>query len=258
MYKLLLKSLGNLIAGLSETNEIQPERAAESYDFYMAALNSRYHYASRYRKWDVCWIQWGNNLKPEMSYKHMGIVFKVDNKMAYAFPITSISQNQRLQDAYHPVDNPDGNKIFYRMNAADFSFLAHDSAIKLRELKCISIKRIVSKCGSIVTNSLLTTNLTNFMLDYLFHEKANEIGRLKKQNSLLKMEIEASKISGVYPIKDITDLNHLIEIDTTIYKLIIGTPVLKCSTQYEVVITLTDEYNQEIHKSIKCNVKEEC
>ena len=132
MYKLLLNSLGNLIAGLSETNEIQPERTAESYDHYMTALNSGYHYASRYRKWDVCWIQWGNNLKPEMSYKHMGIVFKVNNKMAYALPITSISQNPRLQDAYHPVDNPYGNKIFYRMNAADFIFLAHDSAIKLR------------------------------------------------------------------------------------------------------------------------------
>ena len=44
----------------------------------------------------------------------------------------------------------------------------------------------------------------------------------------------------------------------TIYKLFIGTPVLKCSTQYEVEIKLTDEYNQEIHKIIKCNVKEEC
>ncbi len=33
------------------------------------------------------------------------------------------------------------------------------------------------------------------MLDYLFHEKANEIERLKKQNSLLKMEIEASNIN---------------------------------------------------------------
>lgn len=258
MYKLLLKSLGNLIAGLSETNEIQPERTAEPYDHYMTALNSGYHYASRYRKWDVCWIQWGNNLKPEMSYKHMGIVFKVNNKMAYALPITSISQNPRLQDAYHPVDNPYGNKIFYRMNAADFIFLAHDSAIKLRELKCISIKRIISKCGSIVTNSLLTNDLTNFMLDYLFHEKGNKMERLKKQNSLLKMEIEPSKISGVYPIKDITDLNHLIEIDATIYKLFIGTPVLKCSTQYEVEIKLIDEYNQVIHKIVKCNVKEEC
>lgn len=36
--------------------------------------------------------------------------------MAYAFPITSTSQNQRLQDAYHLVDNPAGNKIFYRID----------------------------------------------------------------------------------------------------------------------------------------------
>ena len=62
----------------------------------------------------------------------------------------------------------------------------------------------------------------------------------------------------MYPIKDITDLNHLIEIDATIYKLFIGTPVLKCSTQYEVEIKLIDEYNQVIHKIVKCNVKEEC
>lgn len=258
MYQSLLKSLGKLLTVLSSTNEIQPDRAAQSYDHYMTALKSGYRYASRYRKWDVCWIQWGNNLKPEMSYKHMGIVFKVDNKMVYAFPITSISQNQRLQDAYHPVDNPDGNKMFYRMNATDFSFLAHDSAIKLRELKCVSVKRIISKCGSIAADSFLTHDLTDFTLDFLFHEKFNEIERLRKQNSFLKMEIEASKVLDVYSIQKISDLNSLIKIDTTMYTLLMGIPVLKCSTQYEVAIKLIDEYNQVIHKIVKCNVKEEC
>lgn len=57
MYQSLLKSLGKLLTVLSSTNEIQPDRAAQSYDHYMTALKSGYRYASRYRKWDVCWIQ---------------------------------------------------------------------------------------------------------------------------------------------------------------------------------------------------------
>ena len=256
MYRSLLKSLGKLLTVLSETYEIQPARAAESYDYYITALNSGYNYASRYKKWDVCWIQWGNNLKPEMSYKHMGIVFKANNKMIYAFPITSIGQNQNLRNAYHPIDNPNGNNIFYKMKASDFSFLELDSAIKTRELKCISVKRIIAKCGSVKTNKPLTDELTNISFDFLFHEKANEIKRLKKQKSLLKMTIEASKILDVYEISAITDLSDLIDVDTTTYSFLIGTPILKDSMQYEVEIKLTDKYNQEISKIIRYNLIE--
>ena len=186
----------------------------------------------------------------------MGIVFKANNKMIYAFPITSIGQNQNLRNAYHPIDNPNGNNIFYKMKASDFSFLELDSAIKTRELKCISVKRIIAKCGSVKTNKPLTDELTNISFDFLFHEKANEIKRLKKQKSLLKMTIEASKILDVYEISAITDLSDLIDVDTTTYSFLIGTPILKDSMQYEVEIKLTDKYNQEISKIIRYNLIE--
>ena len=70
------------------------------------------------------------------------------------------------------------------------------------------------------------------------------------------MTIEASKILDVYEISAITDLRDLIDVDTTTYSLLIGTPILKNSMQYEVEIKLTDKYNQEISKIIQYNLIE--
>lgn len=95
-----------------------------------------------------------------MSYKHLGILYKTDNKHVYAFPITTFnSNNLQIANAYHPISNTNGNKMYIRINAIDYSFLQHDSVIKTNELKMLSKKRILSKCGSIISNTDLKIQL---------------------------------------------------------------------------------------------------
>ena len=86
-------------------------------------------------------------------------------------------------------------------------------------------------------------------------EKALKMNNLIKENSFFKMMIVASKINKTYTINEFTDLNDLIDIDTTKYTLEIGIPKLMSSTQYMVEIKMRDIFNQEITKSVECRLK---
>lgn len=232
-YKFLLKSFGKLLDVTSYSKKIDPKRLAEANMHLSKELISGYNLSSRYRKWDVCWVQWGNNLEPEMGYKHMGVIFKTDNKQVYAYPITTFNtSNAQIANAYHPIDNPSGNKMYYKIKSSEFSFLIHDSVIKLTELKFLSVKRIISKCGSLNTFTNIKKDITEYSLDYLFHEKYNEIRRINKENSLLKLKLKLNEIPNEISSESeiIVDASYNTEIIT------------KSNDTLE--IKLTDEYGQ--------------
>lgn len=110
------------------------------------------------------------------------------------------------------------------------------------------------KVGTIQNDSELYKDIVNCTFSYLFAEQSYNMQNIKKENSLLQMTIEASKILDVYNVTAITDLKDLIGISTDMYTFLIGTPVQKDSTQYEVEVKLLDKYNQEIGKIIQYNL----
>lgn len=122
----------------------------------------------------------------------------------------------------------------------------------MSEVKGISVKRIKSRCSSIGRSDL--QSIEKRVLARYFPWADIKIKNLEKENSLLKMTIEASKILDVYKVSTISDLDSLIDVDRAIYTLLIGTPILKDFAQYEVEIKLIDKYNQEISKIIKYSV----
>lgn len=253
MYPELMRALARLISALSRTPEIDIRKAANAYSYYASKITSGFDYSISYNVGDVCWIEFGNNFKPEMSYKHMGIIIRKFDKMYFVIPITTISLNNNLMaTAYHPLDNPTGNDSYYKLKASDFSFLQHDSVLKISEVKGVSVKRIKSRCSSIEQTDLQL--IEKRVLARYFPWADIKIKNLEKENSLLKMTIEASKIMNVYEVSVLTDLYNLIEIDTTTYSLFIGTPNLIAPAQYEIEIKLTDKYNQEISKIVQYNL----
>lgn len=253
MYPNLMRALAKLITALSRTGEIDINKAANAYSYYASKITSGFDYSISYNVGDVCWIEFGNNFKPEMSYKHMGIIIRKFDKMYFVIPITTISpDNNLMATAYHPLDNPTGNNSYYKLKTSEFSFLQHDSVLKMSEVKGVSIKRIKSRCSSIRQSDL--QSIEKRVLARYFPWADIKIKNLEKENSLLKMTVEASKILDVYKVSTISDLDSLIDIDRTIYTLLIGIPSLKDPAQYEVEIKLIDKYNQEISKIIKYSV----
>lgn len=187
---------------------------------------------------------------------NLGRIFRKENNQTYfVLPITTPKNSNSLHvNAYHPIVNLFGNKKFRRLLQSECSFLTHDSVVKCMEPKLISVKRIISKVGAIQTDSELYKDIVNCTLSYLFAEQSYNMQNIKKENSSLKMTVEMSKILDVYEVSAITDLNDLIGINTDLYTLLIGTPVLKDSTLYDVEIKIIDKYNQEISKLVQYNL----
>lgn len=252
-----LKIIYNLIDYLIHIRDTNLKvKVLSALNHYTTNKHKGFDYSISYKVGDVCWIEFGDNLTPEMALNHMGIIFRKENNQTYfVLPITTPKSSNLLhRNAYHPITNPSGNKRFRRLLQSECNFLAHDSVVKCMEPKLISVKRIISKVGTIQNDSELYKDIVNCTFSYLFAEQSYNMQNIKKENSLLQMTIEASKILDVYNVTAITDLKDLIGISTDMYTFLIGTPVQKDSTQYEVEVKLLDKYNQEIGKIIQYNL----
>lgn len=252
-----LKTIGNLIDYLTHIQDDDLKaKTISALNHYAIAKHKGFDYSVSYKIGDVCWIEFGDNLTPEMALNHMGIIFRKENNQTYfVLPITTPKRSNSLhKNAYHPITNPFGDKRFRRLLQSECAFLMHDSLIKCMEPKLISVKRILSKVGTIQTNSELYKDIVNCAFSYLFPEQSYNLQNNQKENSFLKMTVEASKIQDVYVISSITDLWNLIKIDTQVCSLFIGNPISKASTKYEIEVKLIDSYNQEIIKNIQCDL----
>lgn len=241
MYKKMLRATGNLMNSLSSTRHIDVERSAKAYKFYAKEIMSGFNYSSFYNVGDVCWVEFGNNLAPEMSYLHMAVIMKRYDKTYYVLPITTYDvRNSLMVNAYHPIDNQTGNNSYFLMKSIEYPFLMHDSVLKLAELKPISIKRIKSRCGSVSSNNFDIINNLVFCRLFPSEDRMNNI--LLKENSLLYMKLELANIAC--EVLDKAD----IFIDAKYNPMIVEL------TDNKLELKLTDSYGQSESKII--NIKQ--
>lgn len=237
MYQKMMKAIGKLIKSISSTTNMDVICAAKSYEHYSKELLLNFDYSVSYKIGDVCWVEFGNNLIPEMSYSHMAVVMKRFGKLYYVLPITTFDRSKPLMaDAYHPVDNPTGKKEYYFMKGIKYSFLSHDSVIKLSDLKSISVKRIKTRCGSIPSNDFDV--LENIIFKKLFPSEDRQMNILLKENSVLKMKLELNNIPN--EIEDMSQISISSLYDTEITK----------EANNKINLKLTDVYNQTVIKDI--------
>ena len=94
------------------------------------------------KKGEIYQFEFGKNYIPEMSYEHRGLVIGVKQKLLYVLPIFSFDPNKHT-DVYHPVDFPTSKSDMFLLKNCEFSFISHDSILKLNDLRTISINRIL-------------------------------------------------------------------------------------------------------------------
>ena len=92
---------------------------------------------------DICMIDWNMNYTPELSYIHPCIVIEDINNMISVLPVSS----SHYEEAYHPTDNPDGNKYYRRVDICDG--FQKECTVYLDGMKVISKSRIIRKLGSL-------------------------------------------------------------------------------------------------------------
>lgn len=149
--------------------------------------NKRKPYQTRkVKKGEVYQFEFGKNYAPEMSYEHRGLVIGVKNKLLYVLPIYSYDSKKHT-NVYHPVDFPNSKGDLYLLKNSEFSWINHDSILKLNDIRTVSINRIQYKhSGNIDTRTYTYKNIETLVLKKYFAEFHHEFENNKKMIETLK------------------------------------------------------------------------
>ena len=135
-----------IIANNFTSNEL----ARFSISDYRWAYNRTKQFRHRtVKKGEIYQFEFGKNYKPEMSYEHRGLVIGVKQKLLYVLPIFSYDPAKHL-DVYHPIDNPASKSDMFLLKTSEFSFISHDSVLKLNDIRTVSVNRILYQQSGVI------------------------------------------------------------------------------------------------------------
>lgn len=197
-----------VIANTFSTDEL--ERFAKS-DYRWADNRIKPSRHKQVKKGEIYQFEFGKNFQPEMSYEHRGLVIGVRQKLLYVLPIFSYNPSKH-PDVFHPLDFPNSTSDMFLLKNSDFSFISHDSVLKLNDIRTVSVNRILYQHhGAIPISSdaykkieelVLQKYFPSFKYEYsqielllsnaetALKEKENVIQSLSIENENLKKQIE--------------------------------------------------------------------
>lgn len=115
MAKIKIETINKLTEYWLKLSEQQAIKAMKAIEF-LTFQRVRKNYVQTYKAGDFVWIEYGDNIPPEISFSHLGIIYKAQGHGYYVLPITTPKDNNRLHiNAFHAVDNPTGNRFFVKI-----------------------------------------------------------------------------------------------------------------------------------------------
>lgn len=167
------------------------------------------------KKGEVYQFEFGKNYAPEMSYEHRGLVIGVKNKLLYVLPIYSYDPKKHT-NVYHPVDFPNSKGDLYLLKNSEFSWINHDSILKLNDIRTVSINRIQYKhSGNIALTTDTYKNIETLVLKkyfaefhYEFENNKKTIETLKEDNKKLTEEVDELKVANHQLLEEIEKLKE--------------------------------------------------
>lgn len=184
-----------IISGKFTSDELQ--RFSKSDSRWIANKGKGYR-TGKVRKGEIYQFEFGKNYVPEMSYEHRGLVIGVKDKLLYILPIYSYDPTKH-HDVYHPVDYPSSKADLYLLKNSEFSWINHDSVLKLNDIRTVSINRILyqHKGGRIAPTTDTYKCIERLVLKKYFAEfyfefetAQKRIVELNEDNAQLKEKIE--------------------------------------------------------------------
>ena len=165
---------------------------------YRWADNKRKSFQTRkIKKGEIYQFEFGKNFVPEMSYEHRGLVIGVNKKLLYVLPIFSYDSHKH-PNVYHPVDNNTSKSDLYLLKKSDYSFIQHDSVLKLNDIRTVSINRILyhQNDGRIDINSLEYKTIEELVLNKYFPSFFHDLKTwiLDKENLEIKNDEQEQRI----------------------------------------------------------------
>lgn len=138
----------------------------------------------------------------------------VKKKLLYVLPIFSYNPAKH-PDVYHPVNFPDSKSDMFLLKNSDFSFISHDSVLKLNDIRTVSVNRILYQQSGVISPStdtykkieelVLQKYFPGFIYEYAQMEqklsdpeaalskKEESLKSISSENEELKRQIEELK-----------------------------------------------------------------
>lgn len=110
--------------------------------------DTKYHDKNRNNKikvGDIFFADLGIGYKPEIAYTHPVIVIEIVKNYVLVVPITSSADTVKC--AYHPIENPNGDKKYRKIKKSDG--LGMDCAAILTNVTTISQGRLINRKGKL-------------------------------------------------------------------------------------------------------------
>lgn len=128
-----------------------------------------------------------------MSYEHRGLVIGVKQKLLYVLPIFSYDPLKH-PDVYHPIDYPDSKSDMFLLKNSEFSFITHNSVLKLNDIRTVSINRILyQQSGRILPSSDTYKQIEKLVLQKYFPSFYHDYEQLKAELETLQNQASESK-----------------------------------------------------------------
>lgn len=175
-------------------------------DFRWADNRTKQFRHRKVKKGEIYQFEFGKNFKPEMSYEHRGLVIGVKQKLLYVLPIFSYDPAKH-PDVYHPIDNPSSKSDMFLLKANEFTFINHDSVLKLNDIRTVSVNRILYQQSGLIApvsdtykqieQLVLQKYFPSFYYDYsLLQQKATLLEEQQQENnaSLKKLTSENEEL----------------------------------------------------------------
>ena len=153
-------------------------------DYRWADNRSKQYRYRQVKKGEIYQFEFGKNFQPEMSYEHRGLIIGVKQKLLYVLPIFSYNPTKH-PDVYHPLDFPDSTSDMFLLKNSDFSFISHDSILKLNDIRTVSVNRILyQQPGAIPLSSDTYKKIEELVLQKYFPSFMYEYTQMKQKLSV--------------------------------------------------------------------------
>ena len=189
------KTNNAIIANAFSSDEL--DRFSKS-DYRWADNRSKQFRHRTVKKGEIYQFEFGKNFQPEMSYEHRGLVIGVKQKLLYVLPVFSYNPSKH-PDVYHPIDFPTSKSDMYLLKSSEFSFINHDSVLKLNEIRTVSVNRILYQQNGVISPSsdtyknieqlVLQKYFPGFLYDYRQMEQ-----KISESETALKEKEESLKV----------------------------------------------------------------
>ena len=175
-----------IIANNFTSNELDRFSAS---DFRWADNRTKQFRHRQVKKGEIYQFEFGKNYKPEMSYEHRGLVIGIKQKLLYVLPIFSYDPAKH-PDVYHPTDNPTSKSDMFLLKSGEFSFINHDSVLKLNDIRTVSINRILYQQNGIISPGSDTyKQIEQFVLQKYFPSFYYDYNQLQQKAVLLEEQL---------------------------------------------------------------------